>query len=612
MAVYVYQPGADDFSTMGLCGPLTPTRCEFTERRNGLSQLVLEHPIDEYGRWAQLAPGCVVKAEVPVRTTPEIDGTTLVTTVEKWRIRTTATTAQRTLYSKATGSKKKKALPIWADKAETQRFEITVVSKGASRYKAKTRYGTGWVPIAGIEYLMTATIPNDPAAIEQVEPAWTEKPQLFRIREVALTDQGAVATASHIFYDLAGNITSYFADNPTCAEALEGVLAGCVAMHEFEGYTNLADRRVDVGWARAPAIEALLAPGTGLADRWGVELVRDDYEFYLLREAGQNRGVRIEYGKNLLGVEYTTDTSSVISRIIAVGKTSKGKDLYLAPGTYNVNGTTVTIAAGEYWVTSPRAGDYPAPNLAALDTGIKAKSGGAADVLNARLRMIEAALNKFKDEQCDQPSANVRVEFVKLGDTIEYEQYRRLDDVYLCDRVRVRHPGLGVDVLTEVVEAVWDCLAGRFKSIELGRVQLDRARVTLPVWQLPPGIPGGLLATGTVDAGALADGVGGALDLSENTTVRAMYVTIESSAGSMLRGQPEAAGTTLTARVYRGGAEVTGDLDDALFSWSRESGDPAADAAWAAAHVGVKTVSVTAAEFMSSPAIYHCDVSDGA
>ncbi len=610
MAVFVYAPGADNFDTLGLCGPLIPTGCDFNEKRNGLSQLTLTHPIDDEARWSQLVPGCVLKAEVPVRTTPEIDGTTLVTTVETWLIKTIATAWQRRLYSKASGGRVLKTLPVWADKARTQRFPVTVVKKGENRYKVKTRYGTGWVATGGIEYAVTETIPNDPAAIERVEAPWTVKPQLFRIRTAEVTEKGVTATASHIFYDMAGNLTSFSADNPTCAEALSGLMGNCLSPHEFEGFTNLLDQRVGASWTRTGLVEALLAPDTGLVDRWGLELVRDNYEFCLLREAGTNRGVGIEYGKNLLGVTCTTDVSGACARIVPVGKTSKGKDLLLTAGTYDINGTTVVVGPGETWVTSPQAGDYPAPMMTAIDTGVKAKSGKAADLLTARRRMIEAALNQFADTACDQPSLNLRVDFVTLGDTVEYAQYRRLEDVYLCDRVRVRHPGIGLDVLTEVIEVTWDCLTGRYKSIELGRVQLDRLRVKLPHWQLPQGIPGRLLETGTVGAGALADGAGAAIDLTGNPTVTQAVVTvaIESTAGNILKGQTTAAGATLSARVYLGGAEITDSLDAGLFSWSRESGNAAADAAWAAAHTGVKSVAVTAAEFAANPAIYHCDV----
>lgn len=618
MAVFAYAPDAMDFDTLGLCGPLTPTRCEFTERRNGLSQLVLEHPIDDFGRWGQLVPGVLVKADVPVRTPPEVGGDgALVTSVEKWLVKTAATKGQRKLYSKPDGGRVIKVLPVWADSGKTERFAVTVVLKGENRYKARTRYGTGWVAISAIEHSVSYQMADDPAAIEAVEPAVRARPQLFRIREAVVTNRCVTATASHIFYDLAGNVTTWSgydaaakANNPTCREALYGILGNCAVPHEFEGHTNLLDRRVDVSWTRAGAVDALLAPDTGLSDRWELELIRDNYDFYFLRRAGLNRGVAIEYGKNLLGVEFTTDATDVCTRVLPVGRTHRDKELLLAPGSYEVNGETVVIADGQPWVESPRAAEFPAPGIRVLETGVTAAGGGASDLLTARRKMIEAALRVFSDEEADRPRVSLRVDFVRLGDTMEYRQFRNLDDVFLCDRVRVRHQGIGLDALTEVVEVAWDCLKGRYKSIELGSVVLDRTRVRLPVWQLPSGIPGTLLSSGTVGAGALQDGAGSLIDLSGNVTVRATYVTVESSAGNVLTGASSE--TTLTARVYRGGAEITGELDAALFSWGRESGDASADAIWAAAHAGVKAITVRAAEILNNPAVYHCDVADAA
>lgn len=600
MAVYVFAPNETDFSTMGLCGPLTPTRCEHQEKRNGLSQLTLVHPIDDAGRWKTLTPGCVLSAEVPVRTTAEIDEDgNLVTTVEKWRMRTTATKAQRGLYSKASGGRRLKTLPVWADKLKTQRLALTVTRK-AGRYKVKTKYGSGWISAAAIEHVVTETIPNDPTAIERVEPAWSVKPQLFRIREAELTGEGVTVTASHIFYDLAGNLTTWSgyeeatgANNPTCVEALAGVMAGALMPHEFEGRTNLLDRRVQVGWTNENIVSALMAPGTGILDLWGAELVRDNFEFTILREAGLNRGVRIEHGKNLLGVTVTTDMTDVTARVMPIGRTHKDKPLYLKAGAYNINDETVTIADGEKWVTSARAGDYPAPLMTALETDIKAKSGSSADVLAARKKMIERALELFSIDEADQPSVNVRVEFLKLGDAIEYEQYRRLEDVFLCDKVRVRHPGIGVDVLTEVIETVWDCLSGRFKAIELGRVRLPRERATVPVWQLPRNIPGALVAAGTLDAGVFTDGAGAHLALDGNPATWRVLVMADRATETV--GEPQEP-VTLSAEVLSGGAPITYQIDEARFIWTRESGDEAADSAWNAAHAGMRTVTVSAAE----------------
>lgn len=152
MSVFVYEADAQDFGTLGLCGPLTPSVCDFLEQRNGLSVLTLDHPIDDEGRWATLVPGRIISAEVPVRNVTVIneDGS-LVTTVEKWLIRTTATAAQRRLMSKNSGGKNKKTLPIWANKAKTERYSVTVTRK-LTRYRIKCKGGTGWINPAALEY----------------------------------------------------------------------------------------------------------------------------------------------------------------------------------------------------------------------------------------------------------------------------------------------------------------------------------------------------------------------------------------------------------------------------------------------------------------------------
>ena len=592
--VYVYAPDAEDLDCLGLCGPLTATMCKHTEEANGMSQIELEHPIDAAGRWSFLQDGYILKAEVPVRTCPEIEAGALVTSIETWHVKPGATKAQRYIYSKASGGKKKKLLSVGT--------QVFVTKKAGTRYKCRTGKYSGYIPVSGIEYDLVQTIPNDPAAIEQVVPAWTVRPQLFRIFETDLTDQAVKVKARHIFYDMLGNITTYAADNPTCGAALEGILSGCAVAHEIEGYTNMADTRVGIDWTRVNPVDALLAPDTGLVARWQGELVRDDQEFYVLDEAGLNRGVRIAYGKNLTGVQCTLDTTNIITRIMPVGQTSKGKPLLLAPGTYTVDGKTVVIDSS-LTVASSRDGNYATPHAMVLDLGTAAKAAGttSAQVLAARVKMIRAALAKFSDEEVDLPSLTLTVDFVKLGDTVEYQRYKSLEDAYLYDRVRVFHPKIGIDVLTAVKRMVFDCLQGRFDTVELGAVRRDLSRVAVATWQLPV-IPGTLVGAGSLGAGAFADDAATGMDLTVNPA--SWLISILSSAGMFVVGVP-ANSTVLTAQVTAGGTDITGHIDAARFYWTRSTTDAAADAAWAAAHTGVKSVMISAAE-RTVKAVYTC------
>ena len=72
MAIHVYAHDCTDFTTTGLVGDLRPLEAVFTEEKNGISQVVIKLPYDEYKKWKACAKGNIIKCEVPVRIPPVI------------------------------------------------------------------------------------------------------------------------------------------------------------------------------------------------------------------------------------------------------------------------------------------------------------------------------------------------------------------------------------------------------------------------------------------------------------------------------------------------------------------------------------------------------------
>ena len=107
-------------------------------------------------------------------------------------------------------------------------------------------------------------------------------------------------------------------------EAVDDILGNCLVPTPFSGFTDGGGKRVIDGWTWVNPVSALLDPETGATALWDAELVRDNFDFFLLRDAGLNRGVRIEYAKNLLGVSCEVDASDVVTRIVPVGKDKIG------------------------------------------------------------------------------------------------------------------------------------------------------------------------------------------------------------------------------------------------------------------------------------------------
>lgn len=505
--IYLYESNATDLEGMGLVGALTPTECLFSEEANGLSEIHLTHPLDEWARYTQLAVGRILKVPVPVRSLPEIENGEIVSSVEYWQVKEGAAKDLRWAWSKESGGCRT-GLP-----KPLQR--VTVVKKGNSRYKikytktdskGKKSSASGWINKNALEYISEQDIGDDPNAIEEVAPAWSVREQYFRIYEVRSSDmvgdggepsggRGVTVSARHIFYDLMGNLTTYKPEGAVgCQAALDGILSGCVSGHDFEAATNIGAGR-EAQWVRVNPVSAILDPDDGLCAKFGGDLVRDNWDLTLLDSAGMNRGVRIEYRKNMLGVECQVNTDSVVTRVYPMGQTAKGKPL--------------GMGGDAPWVDSPKIGNYPTPHIYVLDKGseIKAKSTSGADVNSARSQLQQAAQDYFSDNPgIDEPEISLSVDFVSLGDTAEYAQYRNLESVHLYDTVRIRHAPLNIDVLAQVNKIEFDCLTGRMKGIELGSKLINLAREKVPAWQLPGNINGAKLINGTVEAGQLADG----------------------------------------------------------------------------------------------------------
>ena len=594
----VYDKLAEDFSDTGLCGALVPTSCKFEEVGGGLCQITLVHPYDEWDKWKALKIGNIITAPVPVIITPAInmdspDHPARMTSVQNWVVKTGASVADRKLYKKATGdkTKAKKPLPFGSI--------VTVIQLGANRHLCKTSRGTGWVPVNGIQFGATVPLPDSNVGIEAAQPSVKIMDQPFRIDEVEHDLDKVTVKAKHRFYDLSNNVTSFSAASCSAGAAIAGVMSGCkvTVTDDFTGYTDTGDTRSVIRYERISPVKALLDPEVGIAARWGLKLVRDDDEFYLLRSAGANRGAVIEYGNNMVSMTVSYNDANVITRVIPMGKTKKGAPLFLTPTEY---------------VDSPLVGNYPKPRVAIIDYSSTCTEKSGFTQAQCRTEMARLAALEFSENKIDQPTVSVNIKFINVGDCEEFAQFVGIDRMYLYDTVKIIHQLLGINLLAEVVRIVWNVLTGRVLEIDVSNARAGTLSRTIPNWQLPANISGQRIALKTVDAGALADDVGSAIDVSTNTTVNAavVRVTVESSAGNIIKGQSTAAGSTLMARAYRGGIEVTNDLDAALFSWKRESGNASADAAWAAAHAGVKSVGITAAEFASAPAIYHCDVAD--
>ena len=112
-------------------------------------------------------------------------------------------------------------------------------------------------------------------------------------------------------------------------------------------------------------------------------------------------------------------------------------------------------------------------------------------------RMREEAEKRFDVDKCDAVLVNLDVQFLLLGDTEQYKQYRGLQRVNIYDQITVKTGPSGMEITAQVTGYEWDCLMRRYNEITVGRIYGQNRRQ----------VAGFQMATGAITYSKLAPGL---------------------------------------------------------------------------------------------------------
>lgn len=495
--VYIYDKG-QDYDSLGLVGALAAASCVYDATAGEAGEITLEHPFDNLGRWSFLQEGRILKACVPVRVTPllNISPTTQTIIREVYKVKTNG--GRLRLRQKPSTSAK--VLARYNPGAEIVKLEDAGTANGHTWYKVSAvKDGqTGYMAATYLTYVRSYTenagasgsVQLPESTDEAGQTNWTVRPQLFEIYRKAGNSEGMTVYARHISYKLLKNATTYEPDGAvTLQDALDKILGNCRIAHDFHAYTDISETRSDVSWHEMNPIKALLDAETGAAAKWGAQVVFDNWDMFFLKRAGRNRGMRIEYGKNLVGVESNEDISNTATRIMPIGKKKDGTDLLLP----------------ELYVDSVNIGRYDDPLLYTLECS-DCKVSDKMTEEQAFAEMRKRAQDMI-DNGCDQPEVSLKVDFVSLGDSEEYAQFREMDKLFMYDEVEVVSERGYADAKAQVVSMAWDCLHDRVLELGVGSIAASLSTGKVASWQIPSGINGGKIAYGSVGSAQLGQDV---------------------------------------------------------------------------------------------------------
>lgn len=549
--VYIYDKG-QDYDSLGLVGALTASSCVYDANAGEAGEIALEHPFDDLGKWSFLQEGRILKAWVPVRVTPliNISPTTQTITREIYKVKTNG--GRLRLRQKPNTSAK--VLARYNPGAEVVKLEEAGKANGHTWYKVSSvKDGqTGYMAATYLTYVRSYTETVGTSGSVQLPEStdeagltnWTVRPQLFEIYRKAGNGEGRTVYARHISYKLLKNATTYEPDGAvTLQDTLNGILGNCRIGHDFHAYTDIGETRSDVSWHEVNPIKALLDAETGAAAKWGAQVVFDNWDMFFLKRAGRNRGMRIEYGKNLVGVESNEDISNTATRIMPIGKKKDGTDLLLP----------------ELYIDSVNISRYAEPMLYTLECS-DCKVGDKMTEDQAFAEMRKRAQDML-DGGCDQPEVSLKVDFVSLGDSEEYAQFREMDKLFMYDEVEVVSERGYADAKAQVVSMSWDCLHDRVLELGVGSIGASLTGGKLASWQIPSGISGGKIAYGSVGSAQLGQDVVSARHMQAESVsaeaIQAGVVTAEKIAAGAITADKLAAGSITADKITSG--SITSD-----------------------------------------------------
>ena len=515
MGIHVFPHDCKDFSNNGLCGDLQPIEAYFEEEKNGISQIELTLQYDPYGKWKEVKVGRYIRAMVPVRVTPIIENDSYSTTVQKIKIKSGTKQTYLTKQMDVVYLLKKpdEETGLYYEKATNLSPDSIVVAGAvvAGIAEIRTENVRTYIYVDDYDYIETVEIPAALDGVESVTGTARLKPQFFIITSVEQTLDGMIVTAKHVFYELLHNATTYKTENKVQgAAACRQVFDNLVSEDKrFEIFSDCTDEQKGLDYDRISPVQALLDPDEGICAKYGLSLIRDNYSIYALKNVGTDRGFVVEYGKNMLSVDCIENIDETYTRIVPFGKDSKGNVVYMD---------------GQIWIDSERINDYPAPRVLMLDCTDTASVGK-----NMTLAQAKAELKRRAEEELangiDKPDLEMTVDFLSMGDTEEYKQYRNLDKVYMFDRITVKDKVRGYDYTAEVVSVRHNLLTGMLESCTIGSLEKASAARKIASWQVPT-VDGGNIRLQSIVPGVLGDNAVSTDNIQDNSIV-AEKLTVE-------------------------------------------------------------------------------------
>lgn len=290
----------------------------------------------------------------------------------------------------------------------------------------------------------------------KAKPNSTGDNQLFHIRKVSKPINGMfTVSCDHVSYALSGYPVPTVSASGNAQVAINAILTA--AKNQLGKDTGFSVATTDITLSSSIALTNVSARAAiggvsgSVLDVYGGEYEFDNYTIKLHKSRGQDRGVRISYGRNMTDLKCEIDMDSAYTGIYGYVK-NDNVDFKSYVSVTNSSGINAKTLIRDF--SSDFSGD---------------------EITQAKLDSAVSAYVAKND--INSPSVSMTVSFVDLSQSPEYASFSALEAVNLCDTVKIYHKDLDIDIKAKVIKTTYDVLRERYTSIELGSPRANFADV---------------------------------------------------------------------------------------------------------------------------------------
>lgn len=331
---------------------------------------------------------------------------------------------------------------------------LGVLSDCISGYVTRERNGEYEIefeyPIDGAHFSDIAL-----GCLVKAEPEKDHTEQLFEIYAISKPKNGkCTINGEHVSYRL-NRVTVEPYEATGASSALAGLVTHSIGDNPFTTWTDIENSTTKYTQTEPATFRGQLGGVEGsILDLFGGEYDFDNYVVKLYKAMGTDRGVTVEYGKNLIDLKQEESIQDTITGIVPYWIDNEGKNL---------------VMLSEKVIECANAGKFPYKRTIPHDFSQEFQDKPTEEQLRSTAQAY------VKANVTGTPDVSITVSAQNLADTEEYKNLSQ-EIIRLCDTVTVKFIKLGVNATAKVVSIEYDFINRKINEFTLGSIRSNLAQ----------------------------------------------------------------------------------------------------------------------------------------